>query len=140
MPVVRFDHASVPTDHPEEMMAFYESMGFTILDADAFRSGERRIFSIAFGDNKINVHGPDFWPSEDFTLRGPTAKPGCGDLCFVWDGGLEDLQAALEATGAPIEEGPVPREGGRGGGRDWGVSIYTRDPDQNLLEFIVYEE
>ena len=35
MPVVRFDHASVPTDHPEEMMAFYESMGFTILDADS---------------------------------------------------------------------------------------------------------
>ena len=105
MPVVRFDHASVPTDHPEEMMAFYESMGFTILDADAFRSGERRIFSIAFGDNKINVHGPDFWPSKDFTLRGPTAKPGCGDLCFVWDGGLEDLQAALEATGARSRRG-----------------------------------
>ena len=36
--------------------------------------------------------------------------------------------------------GPVPREGGRGGGRDMGVSIYTRDPDHNLLEFIVYED
>lgn len=139
MPVIRFDHASLPTDNPEAMMTFYASMGFTILDGEEFRRGERRIFSIAFGDNKINVHGPDFWPSEEFTLRGPAAKPGCGDLCFVWDGTVEDLQAALDAAGAPIEEGPVPREGGRGLGRDWGVSIYTRDPDRNLLEFIVYD-
>ena len=35
----------------------------------------------------------------------------------------------------PIVEGPVPREGGRG---ETGSSTYVRDPDGNLLEFIVY--
>ena len=34
----------------------------------------------------------------------------------------------------------MPRQGGRSGGQDWGTSIYTRDPDRNLLEFIVYDE
>ena len=140
MPVVGFDHAAIPTADPEAMIAFYRAMSFEILDEDAWRAGERRIFSIAFGDSKINVHGPDFWPSPEFTLRGPSAVPGCGDFCFVWAGGLEALQDALAAAGAAIEEGPVPRQGGRGGGQDWGTSIYTRDPDRNLLEFIVYDE
>ena len=44
----------------------------------------------------------------------------------------------MQRAGAPIEEGPVERIGGRDGGRAKGTSIYTRDPDHNLLEFIVY--
>ena len=101
MPVVRFDHASVPTDHPEEMMAFYERMGFTILDADAFLSGERRIFSIAFGDNKMNVHGPDFWPREDFTLRGPPPRSPAA------------ATSASSGTGASMTCKPPSRRPGR---------------------------
>ena len=41
-------------------------------------------------------------------------------------------------AGAALEVGPVPHEGGRDGGRRVGTSLYTRDPDGNLLEFIVY--
>jgi catechol 2,3-dioxygenase-like lactoylglutathione lyase family enzyme len=44
----------------------------------------------------------------------------------------------LSAAGAQIEEGPVERDGGRDGGRAKGSSYYTRDPDGNLLEFIIY--
>ena len=44
----------------------------------------------------------------------------------------------LDAAGAPIEEGPVERVGGRDSGRAKGTSLYIRDPDRNLLEFIVY--
>ena len=140
MPAARFDHVSIPAADAEGMIAFYRSLGFAILGEDEFRGGGRPIFSIAFGDSKINVHGPDFWPRPEFTLRGPSAAPGCGDFCFVWEGGLADLRAALEAAEAAIEEGPVPRQGGRGGGQDWGVSVYVRDPDRNLLEFIVYDD
>ena len=49
------------------------------------------------------------------------------------------LRQARDAAGALVIEGPVPREGGRGAGHQTGTSIYSRDPDQNLLEFIVYE-
>ena len=43
----------------------------------------------------------------------------------------------LERAGARIEaEGD--RDGGRDTGRRRGQSIYTRDPDGNLLEFIRY--
>ena len=34
---------------------------------------------------------------------------------------------------------PVPRIGGRGAGTGQGISVYTRDPDDNLLEFISYD-
>ena len=46
----------------------------------------------------------------------------------------------LDGAGAAIELGPVDMIGGRGGGKDAGVSVYTRDPDANLLEFIVYPD
>jgi len=41
----------------------------------------------------------------------------------------------LDGAGAKIEEGPVARQGGR---RRSASSVYTRDPDGNLLEFINY--
>ena len=139
MPVAGFDHAAIPIGDPEAMIAFYRRLGFTIVGEEQWREGTARIFSIQFGDSKINAHLPDFWSDPAFTLRGPTALPGCGDFCFVWDGTLEDLQAMLRSAEAEIVEGPVPRQGGRAGGTAVGTSIYTRDPDRNLLEFIVYE-
>ena len=68
-----------------------------------------------------------------------SAQPGCGDFCFVWSGSLDELRRMLRDAGAPVEEGPVERVGGRDAGRAKGTSLYTRDPDRNLLEFIVYE-
>jgi len=138
MGVAGFDHVAIPAEKVEEMLAFYKRLGFGIVDEEQWRAGTRLLFAIQFGENKINVHPPAVWTRPEFTLRGPAARPGCGDFCFVWDGDVAGLQAALEVAGAPVEVGPVPREGGRGGGRTVGTSMYTRDPDGNLLEFIVY--
>jgi hypothetical protein len=33
----------------------------------------------------------------------------------------------------------VPRQGGRAGGTSVGISVYVRDPDHNLLEFISHD-
>lgn len=138
MGVTGFDHVAMPVQRTEEVIAFYKALGFPIVDEEAWRAGTRRTFAILAGTNKINVHPPDVWTRPEFTLRGPAARPGCGDFCFVWDGDLASLQTMLAAANAPIEEGPVQREGGRGGGKMVGTSMYTRDPDGNLLEFIVY--
>jgi extradiol dioxygenase family protein len=56
----------------------------------------------------------------------------------VWDGTVAQLKETLHAAGAAVEVGPVERVGGRDRGRARGTSLYTRDPDNNLLEFIVY--
>jgi catechol 2,3-dioxygenase-like lactoylglutathione lyase family enzyme len=138
MTVTAFDHAAIPTAKPEEMLRFYRALGFSAPSPEAWCARPTRSFSIQFGENKINVHAPDFWPDPAFTLRGHSALPGCGDFCFVWSGTLDALRQALAEAGAPIEEGPVERVGARDAGRARGMSIYTRDPDHNLLEFIVY--
>jgi catechol 2,3-dioxygenase-like lactoylglutathione lyase family enzyme len=135
MPVAGFDHVAIPTRDAERFIDFYKRLGFTIVDEDAWRQGKARIFSIHFGNSKINVHPPGFVAG----LRGPTATPGCGDFCFVWEGDLASLQATLQDAGVDIIEGPVPRRGGRDRGTRVGTSIYLRDPDENLLEFMVYE-
>jgi catechol 2,3-dioxygenase-like lactoylglutathione lyase family enzyme len=61
--------------------------------------------------------------------------PPCGDLCFVWEGSPESLYSLLRDAGAEIIEGPVAREGGR---RADASSVYVRDPDGNLVEFMIY--
>ncbi len=131
MAITGFDHVAIPIERVDEMLVFYGRLGFTVK-----RSSESR-YSVYFGDNKINFHGPAAWRSEQFTLRGPTAQPGCGDFCFVWSGTREPLIELLERLAIPILAGPVTRSGGRSGGTD-GESLYIRDPDKNLLEFIIY--
>jgi catechol 2,3-dioxygenase-like lactoylglutathione lyase family enzyme len=138
MPVTGFDHVAMPTDQPEEMLRFYRALGFIAPSPEEWRAQDPRGFSIQFGENKINVHAPALWRDGSFALRGPTARPGCGDFCFVWHGSPDELRETLARAGAAIEEGPVERLGGRSGGRAKGTSLYTRDPDGNLLEFIVY--
>ena len=138
MPIASFDHAAIPTAQPEEMIAFYTRLGFTPVHAEEWRKGKARAFSLAFGDNKINVHPPAVWQDASFTLRGPAALPGCGDFCFVWDGSLDEAKALLDAAGAEVITGPVEREGGRRLSSVNGTSLYTRDPDGNLLELMVY--
>jgi catechol 2,3-dioxygenase-like lactoylglutathione lyase family enzyme len=135
VPVTSFDHVALPTGHPEEVMRFYGALGFEVPDAEAWRAAGVPFFSVHFGRQKINFHAPDLWRRDDFVLRGPGARPGCGDLCFVWEGGSESLRETLAAAGAAIEAGPVELTGARGKG----VSVYVRDPDENLVEFIVYE-
>ncbi len=139
MGVAGFDHVAIPAERPEEILAFYKGLGFTIVGEDRWRTGTRPSFAIQFGEQKINIHPPELWTRREFTLRGPAARPGCGDFCFVWDGNLTELQVTLAEAGAAVEVGPVAREGGRDGGQRVGTSMYTRDPDGNLLEFIVYE-
>lgn len=138
MTVIAFDHVAIPTAKPDEMLRFYRALGFSAPTPEDWHAQNAPFFSIQFGENKINVHAPALWQDTAFTLRGPTAQPGCGDFCFVWSGTIAELKATLQRAGASIEEGPVERIGGRHAGRAQGTSIYTRDPDHNLLEFIVY--
>jgi catechol 2,3-dioxygenase-like lactoylglutathione lyase family enzyme len=123
-----YDHVALPMLNTDAMIAFYRKLGFDLRESAA-------AVSVYAGRNMINFHRPTRWQDASFTLRAPAAKPPCGDLCFVWDGTAAQLKAWLEAAGARVEEGPVPRQGGR---KADGSSTYIRDPDGNLLEFIIY--
>jgi catechol 2,3-dioxygenase-like lactoylglutathione lyase family enzyme len=126
--VVGFDHVSLPLQDADAMVAFYRALGFDIAD-------QPHVVSVYVGEQMINFHRPTTWQRAGFTLRAPNAVPPCGDLCFVWAGTPEALRARLDAAGAAIEDGPVARQGGR---RRDATSVYTRDPDGNLLEFMIY--
>ena len=127
---------ALPARNPEALIAFYGALGFEVPDPAAWRESGRPFFEIRFGTSKINVHAPAMWQNADFTLRGPTAQPGCGDLCFVWDGSVDALLARLDHVGVAVEAGPVELKGARGRG----TSTYVRDPEGNLLEFIAYSD
>ena len=134
MAIAGFDHAAMPMQRVDEMLAFYRRLGFRVEQRNAPR------YSVHFGANKINLHGPQAWRDASFTLRGPTAVPGCGDFCFVWNASEQALMRMLTDAGAVVVEGPVARQGGRNDGAQRGMSVYVRDPDSNLLEFIVYPD
>jgi catechol 2,3-dioxygenase-like lactoylglutathione lyase family enzyme len=88
-------------------------------------------FVYRFGETQLNLHGPGV---EAVPVARDPVRPGNSELCFEWNGPVEDAAAHLAACGVPVELGPVTRHGAKGEGR----SVYFRDPDGSLLEFISY--
>ena len=120
MSIRAIDHLVLTVADIDATVEFYERLG---MRREIF--GEGRV-ALYFGDQKLNLHlaGAEIAPH----AREPT--PGSADLCFLIDGGLSDLEAALADAGLPIELGPVERTGAQGPIR----SLYLRDPDGNLVE------
>ena len=92
MASIGIDHIAIPTADAERLILFYKKLGFTINDEKEWREGKVNIFNIQVGDSKINVH-PEGYISD---YRGPTAVPGCGDVCFVWNGTVDECVKLFE--------------------------------------------
>ena len=84
-----------------------------------------------FDDWQLNVDGPGF---EGLNAWLPV-QPGNSELCFRWDGPIEEAVEHLERLGVPIEAGPSSAEFPRGRI----TSVYFRDPEGSLLEFLSYD-
>jgi catechol 2,3-dioxygenase-like lactoylglutathione lyase family enzyme len=124
-----FDHVAVPMQNTDAMVSFYRALGLQMNETPA------AVSVYVGGGQMINFHRPSLWQDPKFTLRAPGVKPPAGDFCFVWEGAPDSLKATLDRAGAKIEVGPVDRAGGR---RTNASSVYVRDPDGNLLEFMIY--
>src|ERR1700761_2701527 len=86
--------------------------------------------ALKFGDQKINLHqrGHEFEP------KACRPTPGSADLCFITLTPMEEVSSYLTELRVHVEEGPVERTGAVGKL----LSIYIRDPDQNLIEISNY--
>jgi catechol 2,3-dioxygenase-like lactoylglutathione lyase family enzyme len=120
-----FDHCVIAVSDWGRSNAFYAE----VLGAEVVPVGDG--YAYRFGSNQLNVHGPGV--DGEPNARPPVA-PGGADLCFVWDGSVDEALEHLERLRVPVELGPVPRFGARGAG----TSVYFRDPDGSLLELIAY--
>src|SRR5262249_29208802 len=64
-----------------------------------------------------------------------TSRTNLAHFCLVTDSpNLDAAMHSLAAAGVAVETGPVTRSGARGNA----LSIYFRDPDQNLIELRTY--
>lgn len=115
------DHLVLTTRDKEACVRFYTD----VLGMQLEQFGAGRL-AFRFGAQKINLHeaGKEFLPKAHAPI------PGSLDLCFIAAIPLDDVIARLRQFGVPIEEGPVRRTGAEGPI----LSVYVRDPDQNLIE------
>jgi catechol 2,3-dioxygenase-like lactoylglutathione lyase family enzyme len=128
MPNVKLDHCVIHVTDWEISNTFYRD----VLGAELVRR-EDGGWSYRFGDEQLNLHGPGVSPVPVARLP---VQPGNSDLCFEWPGPIDEAREHLERNGVEVEMGPVERSGARG----TGTSVYFRDPDGSLLEFISYYE
>lgn len=121
-PIIKsLDHLVLTVANMDATCAFYERvLGFGV---ETF--GEGRV-ALTFGSQKINLHPLE--NTVDIIAQVPTA--GSGDLCFLTDTPIDDVQNHVESCHVAVELGPVQRTGATGSI----LSIYIRDPDGNLIE------
>src|SRR5688500_9944120 len=127
--ITALDHIVLNVADIERSLAFYEGvLGLPAERVEAWRRGELRFPSVRVNDATIIdlVHAPADAGQRLLNLA---------HYCLVTD--AEDLHAVardLTSKGVTIEVGPATRSGARGNA----LSIYFRDPDDNLIELRTY--
>lgn len=127
MRVDRLDHLVLTVADIDTTVDFYTR----ILGMRAVTFGEGR-HALRFGRSKINLHQA----GREFEPRATHPTPGSADLCLISPDAPVVVAAELREAGVPIVEGPVTKEGALGEM----ISIYIRDPDDNLVEIAHYPE
>lgn len=126
MQIERIDHLVLTVKNIEASCAFYTKV--LGMKEVTFQSGRKAVW---FGNQRLNFHeyGKEFDPK---ALR---PVPGSADLCFITPDPIVQIMSHLEICGVKIIEGPLERTGALGPM----ISIYIRDPDQNLIEISAYQ-
>lgn len=121
MKISHLDHLVLTVSNIESTCHFYQTvLGFEVI---TFK-GDRK--SLKFGNQKINLHQQ----GNEFEPKALQPTPGSADLCFISDTPISEVVAHLNQLNIQIEEGPIERTGAM----HPILSVYIRDPDQNLIE------
>lgn len=125
MGFIGIDHVVLTVKSIDKSLHFY----CTVLGMTEITFGQGRK-AILCGMQKINLHevGNEFEP------KALNPLPGSMDICFVTDKPLKEIMKELNAHKIAIIEGPIEKIGANGKM----LSIYIRDPDQNLVEISNY--
>ncbi|MBV9326959.1 MAG: VOC family protein [Chloroflexi bacterium] len=129
MSVCALDHIVLDVADVQRSLDFYQrALGLAAERVDAWRRGEVGFPSLRVSDGTII----------DLVSDSAGQSPTRGNLahfCLVTDSpNLDQAMQTLSAAGVAVETGPVRRSGARGDA----LSIYFRDPDENLIELRTY--
>lgn len=123
--VSHLDHFVMTVQDIDATCDFYQqALGMKVV---TFK-GNRK--ALHFGQHKINLHQK----GEEFEPKAAHPQVGAIDVCFIIKTPIEDAIQHLTALNIAIEEGPIERTGAQGKI----LSIYLRDPDNNLIELSNY--
>ena len=125
MKIDSLDHLVLTVKSISETCSFYTS----VLGLDVVKFGEGRK-ALIFGSQKINLHEH----KHEFEPKAALPTPGTADLCFITKTEIDKVIKHLNNLKIDICEGPVTRTGAVG----TILSVYIRDPDQNLIEISNY--
>ena len=115
------DHFVLTVRDIDATVAFYRD----VLGMTPEEFGEGRL-ALKFGKQKINLHRA----GHEFEPKAKTPAPGSADVCFLTATPIEAVIETLAQHRVPIVEGPVSKTGAQGPL----LSVYVRDPDENLIE------
>lgn len=125
MIVDRLDHLVLTVSDLDASIDFYvRVLGMQV---ETFR-GDRK--ALKFGSSKINLH----LAGHEFEPKASSPTPGSADLCFVVEDSVDSVVSQLHEMRVTVVEGPVERTGATGAI----LSVYVRDPDDNLIELSNY--
>ncbi|HED36360.1 MAG TPA: VOC family protein [Gammaproteobacteria bacterium] len=121
MKIQQLDHLVLTVANITTSIAFYTRI--LGMKETEFSNGRK---ALQFGTYKINLHqtGNEFQPCAE--------KPTTGseDLCFIVETPIKEVLNILKLKNLSVESGPVERTGATG----QLLSVYIRDPDNNLIE------
>ena len=120
------DHIVLTASDLDKTISFYcDVLGMTLENFTPSDGGEERK-SLKFGDQKINLHHAKL----PYKPHANNPVSGAVDICFLSSTTLEEWQKIFSKKGVAIEDGPIQKTGATGPI----MSLYVRDPDQNLIE------
>lgn len=130
------DHIVINVEDIEEMIDFYSN----ILSLETERFEEYKKGEVPFPSVRLNPDTViDLFP-KNMWKKNSTPDKGYNNMNHLCIALIHDqwqkLQERLKDHNVGIEEGPVNRWGSHG----TGISIYFRDPENNLIEARHYKE
>jgi len=130
------DHIVINAVNIDKLVQFYTE----ILQLPSERLEEFKDHKVPFPSVRLTKDTIiDLFPKKLWEKTNPdeVCRPNLNHFCLSTDkNSWAKLQDRLKENGVQIDDGPVKRWGAHGPG----VSIYFRDPEENVIEVRYYEE